>query len=129
MAPSAPAPGPSSNTTSRSSAKSRPSPSNSWAASYFDRLAEARGALARFLGCGADDLVFVTNATTGLNIVARSLNLQPGDEILSTDHEYGALDRTWRFLCKQDRRPLRPAAHPPAPERPPGRWSRRCGAA
>jgi isopenicillin-N epimerase len=35
----------------------------------------------------------------GLNIVARSLELHPGDEVLSTDHEYGALDRTWRFLC------------------------------
>ena len=35
-----------------------------------------------------------------MNIVARSLHLQPGDEILTTDHEYGALDRTWRFLCK-----------------------------
>jgi isopenicillin-N epimerase len=41
----------------------------------------------------------VTNATVGLNIVARSLDLHPGDEVLSTDHEYGALDRTWRFLC------------------------------
>ncbi len=68
---------------------------------YFDRLAKARSALATYLGAGANDLVFVPNATTGLNIVARSLNLQPGDEILSTDHEYGALDRTWRFLCRK----------------------------
>lgn len=63
------------------------------------RLAQARAALAAYLGAQSDDLVFVTNATTGLNIVARSLDLQPGDEILSCDHEYGALDRTWRFLC------------------------------
>ena len=35
----------------------------------------------------------------GLNIIARSLDLRPGDEVLSTDHEYGATDRTWRFLC------------------------------
>jgi isopenicillin-N epimerase len=34
-------------------------------------------------------------------MVARSLRLQPGDEILSTDHEYGAMDRTWRFFCQQ----------------------------
>ena len=66
---------------------------------YHTRLAGARTALAAFVGCGADDLVFVSNATTGLNIVARSLGLQPGDEVLATDHEYGALDRTWRFLC------------------------------
>jgi isopenicillin-N epimerase len=59
----------------------------------------ARSALGDYLGADADDLVYVTNATVGLNIVARSLELRPGDEVLSTDHEYGALDRTWRFLC------------------------------
>ena len=60
---------------------------------------EARQALACFLGADADDLVYVPNATTGLNLVARSLPLEPGDEVLATDHEYGALDRTWRFIC------------------------------
>ncbi len=65
------------------------------------RLASARSDLASFLGCGADDVVFVSNATTGLNIVARSLDLNPDDEIVTTDHEYGALDRTWRFLCRK----------------------------
>jgi len=63
------------------------------------RLAAARADLAAFLGCARDDLVFVPNATTGVNVVARSLDLGPGDEILATDHEYGAMDRTWRFLC------------------------------
>lgn len=68
---------------------------------YAERLAAARADLARYVGARADDLVFVPNATVGLNIVARSLDLQPGDEILTTDHEYGALDRTWRFLCRK----------------------------
>ena len=62
-------------------------------------MREARSALGDFVGADADDLVYVTNATVGLNIVARSLDLRPGDEVLTTDHEYGALDRTWRFLC------------------------------
>jgi isopenicillin-N epimerase len=62
-------------------------------------MREARQALASYLGAQADDLVFVPNATTGLNIVARSLPLRRGDEVLATDHEYGALDRTWRFVC------------------------------
>jgi isopenicillin-N epimerase len=62
-------------------------------------MREARSALGEFVGADADDLVYVTNATVGLNIDARSLDLQPGDEVLTTDHEYGALDRTWRFLC------------------------------
>src|SRR5512138_3300423 len=64
-------------------------------------MREARAALGDFVGADADDLVYVTNATVGLNIVARSLELHPGDEVLATDHEYGALDRTWRFVCAQ----------------------------
>src|SRR5512138_546206 len=66
---------------------------------FNDLMRAARSALGSYLGAEADDLVYVTNATVGLNIVARSLALRPGDEILATDHEYGALDRTWRFLC------------------------------
>ncbi len=62
-------------------------------------LAEARASLAAYLGAGADDVVFVPNATHGMNIVARALDLQPGDEVLGTDHEYGAVERTWRFVC------------------------------
>jgi isopenicillin-N epimerase len=62
-------------------------------------MREAREALGDFVGADADDLVYVPNATTGLNLVARSLPLEPGDEVLATDHEYGALDRTWRFVC------------------------------
>jgi isopenicillin-N epimerase len=67
----------------------------------FDLLAESRAVLANYLGTRRDDLVYMTNATTGVNTVARSLELGPGDEVLSTDHEYGACDRTWRFLAQK----------------------------
>jgi isopenicillin-N epimerase len=63
-------------------------------------LAEARGRLADYLGTQAGNLAFVPNATHGINIVARSLDLQPGDEVLGTDQEYGAVERTWRFNCE-----------------------------
>jgi isopenicillin-N epimerase len=66
---------------------------------FINLMRYAREVLAAYVGAAADELVYVPNATTGLNIVARSLPLQPGDEVLATDHEYGALDRTWRFVC------------------------------
>ncbi len=62
-------------------------------------LADARARLAASLGADAADIVFVPNATTGVNTVARSLRLQPGDEVLATDHEYGACDATWQHVC------------------------------
>lgn len=64
-------------------------------------LDEARGHLARYLNAGESDLTFVTNATSGLNVIARSLPMQPGDEILTTNLEYGALDYTWVHLCRK----------------------------
>ena len=68
---------------------------------FDDLMREARSVLANFVGADADEITYVTNATVGLNTIARSLDLRPGDEVVTTDHEYGALDRTWRFLCEK----------------------------
>src|SRR5436305_14159186 len=62
-------------------------------------LAAARADLGAFVGAPADDLTFVPNATTGVNMAARALDLQPGDEVLATDLEYGACDLTWEWVC------------------------------
>lgn len=64
-------------------------------------MAEARAALGVYLGTHADNLVYTQNVTISVNIAARSLELGPGDEVLATDHEYGAMDRTWRFLARE----------------------------
>jgi isopenicillin-N epimerase len=61
----------------------------------------ARDSLANFVGCQAQDLVFTPNPTFAINVIMRSLKLNQGDEILATNHEYGAMDRTWNFYCKK----------------------------
>lgn len=60
-----------------------------------------RVALAAELGAGPEDIVGLVNATEGLNIVAQSLPLEAGDEILTTDHEYSALEKTWAYVARR----------------------------
>lgn len=64
-------------------------------------MQHAREPLAEYLHTRSANLAYVTNATTGLNVIARGLALGPGDAVLATNHEYGALDRTFRFLAKK----------------------------
>jgi isopenicillin-N epimerase len=82
---------------------------------FTELMREARTRLAEYVHTAPDNLVYMPNATTALNIVARAVGafyqtplhpplrtpLHPGDEILTTDHEYGAMDRMWRFLCRK----------------------------
>jgi isopenicillin-N epimerase len=64
-------------------------------------LDAARTALGDYIGCSAQDLAFVQNATTGINLAARSLCLGPADEVLATDLEYGACDLAWEWVCRR----------------------------
>lgn len=75
-------------------------------------LEEARRKLAIFCGTAAENLVFVDNATFGMNIVAASTPLLTGDEVLLTDHEYGAVTRIWRRKCEQTGAALKVARLP-----------------
>lgn len=57
---------------------------------YEERLDASRQVVAAFLSARPQDLVFVTNATTGVNAVVRSAGLQAGDEVLTTNLDYNA---------------------------------------
>ncbi|MBI1289253.1 MAG: aminotransferase class V-fold PLP-dependent enzyme [Flavobacteriales bacterium] len=62
-------------------------------------LRHSREVLGKFIGCDTDDVVYTMNPSYAMNIIAKSFPLQSGDEILATDLEYGAMDRTWRYYC------------------------------
>lgn len=70
---------------------------------YFRELMHemrrARHALAGYVGAKPENIAFVTNSTFGVNVAAHAIadHLQPGDEILSNDHEYGACNRAWNM--------------------------------
>ena len=62
-------------------------------------MLNSRNSLAKFIDCDPEGLVFFQNPTTAMNEVVRSLKLNKDDEVLSTNHEYGAMDKTWNFIC------------------------------
>ena len=61
-------------------------------AGQVDRLNQARRDLGAFLNAAPADLAFTTNVTIAINQVVHGLDWQPGDEILASDQEYGAID-------------------------------------
>jgi isopenicillin-N epimerase len=64
-------------------------------------LEQSRNVLGDYINCDKNDVVFVPNPSYAINIIAKSIDLQPGDEILSTNLEYGACDRTWDYYCEK----------------------------
>lgn len=64
-------------------------------------LEKSREALGNFVGCDKNDLVFTMNPSYALNIIIKDFGLEKGDEILTTDLEYGAMDRTWNYYCQK----------------------------
>src|SRR5207245_10664526 len=62
-------------------------------------LRDAAGRLAQFIQAKPDDVVFVDNATAGVNAVLRALEFGAGDEILATTHTYGAVRQAIRYVC------------------------------
>jgi isopenicillin-N epimerase len=65
------------------------------------RLRAAADRVAAFLGASGEGLVFVDNASSGVNAVLRSINFEPGDEIMIPDHAYGGVARAAAFIARQ----------------------------
>lgn len=64
-------------------------------------LKESRQALGNYVNAHEDDLVFVVNPSYAVNIIAKSFPLKAGDEVVATNIEYGACDKTWNYYCKK----------------------------
>lgn len=68
---------------------------------YYDALAVSKQMLAAYINCEPQDFFFLQNPTTAINQVVKSLGLKQGDEVLTTNHEYGAMDKTFDFYSKK----------------------------
>ena len=68
---------------------------------FEEHWLHARARLAAFVGTEPDNLVFVENATMGMNIVAANFPLAAGDQVVLNDHEYGAVRRIWERACRR----------------------------
>jgi isopenicillin-N epimerase len=66
-----------------------------------EALLVSKKAFAAYVGCHHENFFFIQNPTTAVNQIVKSLNLQAGDEVLTTDHEYGAMDKTFSFYSKK----------------------------
>ena len=67
---------------------------------FEQELDRATSRLGQLVGATANDLLFVPNATVAMNLVMANTTLQPGDQVLTTNHDYGAVLRAWRSGCK-----------------------------
>ena len=64
-------------------------------------LDQTSAVLAEFLKTQPERLALIDNATLAMNVVAASIDLNPGDEILINDHEYGAVKNIWQARCRE----------------------------
>jgi isopenicillin-N epimerase len=86
---------------------------------YTRAFQEAKPRLAAFVGALPQDMVFVLNVTLGMNMIARGLRtLRSGDEIVTTDQEYGAVTNVWEFVASRRGCTVRRVAVPQPPESP-----------
>ncbi len=76
-------------------------PVNFYVNEGMQHLEKSRNVLASYVNCKPQNIVFTTNPSYAINIIAKSFDLKEGDEILSCNLEYGALIKTWDYYCKK----------------------------
>ena len=67
----------------------------------YSAMEKSRESMSQFVGCDDEELVFFQNPTTAVTNVIYNLDLKPGDEVLMSNHEYGALVRAWKMWGKK----------------------------
>ena len=67
----------------------------------YSAMEKSRESMSQFVGCDEKELVFFQNPTTAVTNVIYNLDLKPGDEVLMSNHEYGALVRAWKMWGKK----------------------------
>lgn len=61
-------------------------------------MEEVRSVVAEFIGADLDEVSLIRNCTEGMNLIATGMDLEPGDEILTTNHEHGGGMVCWQYL-------------------------------
>ena len=67
----------------------------------YNYLNKSREDLSSFISCDADDIIFIQNPTTAINSIIRSLKFDNNHEVLTSNHEYGAMIRAWSWFSKE----------------------------
>ena len=66
----------------------------------YKYLEESRIHLSNLISCDSDDIIFVPNPTTAINTIIRSLMIDKNYEVLTSNHEYGAMIRAWEWFSE-----------------------------
>lgn len=65
-------------------------------------IKKSRQSLGQYLNCSSDDIVYVTSPSYAVNLIAKSFDIKAGDEVLTTNLEYGPCDKTWKYYCEKN---------------------------
>ncbi len=84
----------------------------------YETLDTERTDMARFLGCGREQLAFTHNCTESMNIIANGLELAAGDEVLTTDQEHPGGSSCWKMRAARYGITVRPVEIPVTPKSP-----------